>query len=132
MSASRHVDVEARQNAIPHLGDGKASRQRRRADGPVHGARLFAPHAGTFNTLNSQTSVIVRVQGPLVRWDRSRQADLPHAAEPCDDGSCGKHLASPSLSIYAILSRRCVRRYNVVAARAFIAVHCDDVASLLP
>nr|WP_323123301.1 hypothetical protein [Burkholderia alba] len=68
----------------------------------------------------------------MVRWDRSRQASLPPAAESIDDGSCGKHLASPGLSIFAILSRRCVRRYNAVAARAFIAVHCDDVASLLP
>ncbi|WP_196480777.1 hypothetical protein [Burkholderia diffusa] len=36
------------------------------------------------------------------------------------------------LSIYTILSRRSVRRHNAVAARAFVAIHTDDVASLLP
>ncbi|WP_221622533.1 MULTISPECIES: hypothetical protein [unclassified Burkholderia] len=36
------------------------------------------------------------------------------------------------LSIYTILSRRSVRRHNAVAARAYVAIHTDDVASLLP
>jgi hypothetical protein len=35
-------------------------------------------------------------------------------------------------SIFAILSRRSVRRHNSIHTRAFIAVHCDEVASLLP
>jgi hypothetical protein len=36
------------------------------------------------------------------------------------------------LSVFAILSRRSVRRHNVVCARAFVAIHSDGVASLLP
>jgi hypothetical protein len=36
------------------------------------------------------------------------------------------------LSVFVILSRRSVRRHNVVCARAFVAAHSDGVASLLP
>jgi hypothetical protein len=49
------------------------------------------------------------------------------------DGSYGKLTARRFLSVFTILSRRSVRRHNAVAARAFlIAVHRDEVASLLP
>jgi hypothetical protein len=37
-----------------------------------------------------------------------------------------------SLSVFVILSRRLVRRHNIVCARAFVAIHSDGVASLLP
>ncbi|AOJ68288.1 MULTISPECIES: hypothetical protein [Burkholderia] len=67
----------------------------------------------------------------MVRRDRSRRASLPHAVDAADVG-CGKYLASPSLSIFATVSRRSVRRHNAVAARAYTAVHDDGVASLLP
>jgi hypothetical protein len=36
------------------------------------------------------------------------------------------------LSVFVILSRRSVRRHNIVCARAFVAIHSDGVASLLP
>ncbi|KAB0637681.1 hypothetical protein DF107_03330 [Burkholderia stagnalis] len=75
----------------------------------------------------------MRVRGPLVRWDRGDARSLRSAASTISDGSCGWH--SPRLlhlSIYTILSRRSVRRHNAVSARAFVAIHTDDVASLLP
>lgn len=90
------------------------------------------PSPSAFNTLNSQTSVIVRVQGPLVRWNRAQHAQVSRAADAIDDGSRGKHLVSRGQSIFAILSRRGVRRYNVVGARAYDAIQCDGIASLLP
>jgi hypothetical protein len=68
----------------------------------------------------------------LVRWDRGRNAGLLRSERAIADGSCGKLTARRFLSVFTILSRRSVRRHNSVAARAFIAVHCDDVASLLP
>ncbi len=73
----------------------------------------------------------MRVQGPLVRRDRSRRAGIPHAVDAAADG-CGKYLVSRSLSIFATVSRRSVRRHNAVAARAYMAVHDDGIASLLP
>jgi hypothetical protein len=36
------------------------------------------------------------------------------------------------LSVFAVISRRSVRRHNIVCARAFVAIHSDGVASLLP
>jgi hypothetical protein len=45
---------------------------------------------------------------------------------------CGRLIDRRFLSAFTILSRRSVRRHNSVAARAFIAVHCVGVASLLP
>jgi hypothetical protein len=36
------------------------------------------------------------------------------------------------LPVEIVLSRRCVRRRNAIAARAFIAVDCVGAASLLP
>ncbi|WP_231935949.1 MULTISPECIES: hypothetical protein [Burkholderia] len=62
---------------------------------------------------------------------RSRRAGWPHAVDSAVNG-CGKHLASPSLPSLAPLSRRSVRRHNAVAARAYMAVHDDGIASLLP
>jgi hypothetical protein len=50
-----------------------------------------------------------------------------------DANRCGKIASSRRfLSVIVILSRRCVRRRNAVAARAFIAVDCVGAASLLP
>ncbi|WP_083494091.1 hypothetical protein [Burkholderia sp. lig30] len=51
---------------------------------------------------------------------------------PIPDGSCGRHHPRLHLSIYTILSRRSVRRRNAISARAFVAIHTDEVASLLP
>ncbi|VWC72014.1 hypothetical protein BCO18175_02069 [Burkholderia contaminans] len=48
-----------------------------------------------------------------------------------DDSGVGQSPRLP-LSIYTILSRRSVRRHNAVAARAYVAIHTDEVASLLP
>ncbi|MBN3786667.1 hypothetical protein [Burkholderia sp. Ac-20353] len=67
----------------------------------------------------------------MVRWDRGDARSLRSAASP-SDGSCGRHRPRLHLSIYTILSRRSVRRHNAVSARAFVAIHTDDVASLLP
>nr|WP_230960446.1 hypothetical protein [Burkholderia pseudomultivorans] len=44
----------------------------------------------------------------------------------------GRQSPHPPLSIYTILSRRSVSRHNAVAACASVAIHIDDVASLLP
>ncbi|MDN7514889.1 MULTISPECIES: hypothetical protein [Burkholderia] len=73
----------------------------------------------------------MRFRGPLVRWRRGDARHLRAAIASSDDSDGGQ---SPrlSLSIYTILSRRSVRRHNAVAARAYVAIHTDDVASLLP
>lgn len=49
----------------------------------------------------------------------------------CTD-RCGMLPDCRFLSDLTALSRRGVRRRNAIAARAFIAVHCVGVASLLP
>lgn len=54
------------------------------------------------------------------------------AAIASPDDSDGGQSPRLHLSIYTILSRRSVRRHNAVAARAYVAIHIDDVASLLP
>ncbi|HDR9489474.1 hypothetical protein [Burkholderia stabilis] len=54
------------------------------------------------------------------------------AAIASPDDSDGWQSPRLHLSIYTILSRRSVRRHNAVAARAYVAIHIDDVASLLP
>ena len=78
-----------------------------------------------------ESSVIVRVRGPLVNWYRS-QAGCTRADTASADGSNGSLAFRRFLSVIIVLSRRCVRRRNVIAARAFIAVRTDEVASLLP
>ncbi|WP_260854081.1 hypothetical protein [Paraburkholderia sp. BCC1886] len=64
-----------------------------------------------------------------MKWNRSRPGT---ARVECAiaDGSNGsvRHF----LTVSTILSRRSVRRHNSTAARAFIAVRTDEVASLLP
>jgi hypothetical protein len=80
----------------------------------------------------TQSSAIVRVRGPLVRWDRSHARCLRSDSAAIADGSGGRLAPRLLLSIFTILSRRSVRRHNAVSARAFIAVHTDEVASLLP
>jgi hypothetical protein len=67
----------------------------------------------------------------LVIWSRSQYAGHPRA-ECSIIGRCGKLLDRRFQSAFTILSRRSVRRHNSVAARAFIAVHCVGVSSLLP
>ena len=56
-----------------------------------------------------------------------RETCAPRSHPPTTDG--GQSPCLP-LSIYTILSRRSVRRHNAVAARAYVAIHTDDVASL--
>ncbi|AQQ44959.1 MULTISPECIES: hypothetical protein [Burkholderia] len=73
----------------------------------------------------------MRIRGPLVRWRRGDARNL-RAAPPSLDDRDGWRSPRLSLSIYTILSRRSVRRHNAVAARASVAIHTDDVASLLP
>ena len=80
----------------------------------------------------NRSSVIVRVRGPLVRWDRSHARCLRSDCAAFADGSSGRLASRLFLSVFTILSRRSVRRHNSVSARAFIAVHTDEVASLLP
>ena len=80
----------------------------------------------------NQSSVIVRVRGPLVRWDRSHARCLRSDCAAIADGISGRLASRLFLSVFTILSRRSVRRHNSVSARAFIAVHTDEVASLLP
>ncbi|WP_245763418.1 hypothetical protein [Paraburkholderia diazotrophica] len=74
----------------------------------------------------------MRVRGPLVRWDRSQFARCLRDDSAIADGSNGRHAFRRFLSVSTILSRRSVRRRNSISARAFIAVHTDGVASLLP
>jgi hypothetical protein len=45
---------------------------------------------------------------------------------------CGEYRASPSLPIFVVISRRCVRRFNVGTARAHNALRPYHAASLLP
>ncbi|MEN2471610.1 MULTISPECIES: hypothetical protein [Burkholderia] len=73
----------------------------------------------------------MRIRGPLVRWRRGDARNLRAAIASADD-SDGRQSPRLPLSIYTILSRRSVRRHNAVAARASVAIHTDDVASLLP
>ncbi|WP_246024915.1 hypothetical protein [Paraburkholderia dinghuensis] len=74
----------------------------------------------------------MRVRGPLVRWNRSHARCLRGDCAAIADGSSGRLAPRLHLSVITILSRRSVRRHNAVSARAFIAVHTDEVASLLP
>ncbi|WP_333994767.1 hypothetical protein [Burkholderia cepacia] len=73
----------------------------------------------------------MRFRGPLVRWRRGDARNLCAAIASTDDRD-GWQSPRLHLSIYTILSRRSVRRHNAVAARAYVAIHTDDVASLLP
>ena len=98
---------------------------------PYDERKLHSSNAA-LTTFNSQSSVIVRVRGPLVRWDRRQLRGRPHADGAIADGGSGSLAFRRFLSVHTILSRRSVRRHNAVAARAFIAVHRDEVASLLP
>jgi hypothetical protein len=72
----------------------------------------------------------------LVRWNRSQPARCLRADCINADGIGGNMHAIRRLrrfqSVFAIISRRSVRRHNVVCARAFVAIHSDGVASLLP
>lgn len=86
----------------------------------------------TSYTLNTRSSVIVRVRGPLVRWNRSQRANRLRAACAIADGSTGQLAFRRVLSVFTILSRRSIRRHNVTAARAYIAVRTDEASSLLP
>ncbi|HEY4351432.1 MAG TPA: hypothetical protein VGN31_09400 [Paraburkholderia sp.] len=78
----------------------------------------------------------MKVRGPLVRWNRSQPARSLRADCTSADGiGSGMHailLVRRFLSVFAIISRRSVRRHNIVCARAFVAIHSDGVASLLP
>lgn len=74
----------------------------------------------------------MRVRGPLVRWDRRHARCLRSDNAAIADGSSGRLASRLFLSVFTILSCRSVRRHNAVSARAFIAVHTDDAASLLP
>ncbi|WP_034478240.1 hypothetical protein [Paraburkholderia sprentiae] len=67
----------------------------------------------------------------MVNWNCS-QARCTCADGANADGSNGSLAFSRFLSVITVLSRRCVRRRNVLSARAFIAVRTDEVASLLP
>lgn len=92
-----------------------------------------APWRGTRNTLNiTESSVIVRVRGPLVRWNRSTRANRFRPGRAIADGCTGKLAFPRFLPVFTILSRRSIRRHNVTSARAHIAVHIDDASSLLP
>ncbi|WP_175782675.1 hypothetical protein [Burkholderia anthina] len=84
-----------------------------------------------FNTFNNPVERIVRIRGPLVRWRRGDARNMRVASASADDHD-RRQRPRLHLSIYTILSRRSVRRHNAVAARAFVAIHTDDVASLLP
>jgi hypothetical protein len=75
----------------------------------------------------------------MLRWDRQTfGSHLRSAAWPARDsaerlrGTIYVSALCRFASIYTILSRRSVRRHNSIHARAFIAVDCDGVASLLP
>ncbi len=86
---------------------------------------------GTLTTSNRQSSVIVKVRGPLVRRDRSHIAALPRALESPEAG-CGDCHAGPNPPVFVAMSRRGVRRFNVGTARAHSALRPYHAASLLP
>ncbi|NBI50569.1 hypothetical protein EON00_33625 [Burkholderia sp. ISTR5] len=67
----------------------------------------------------------------MVSRDRSRYAASPRVAMSPETG-CGEYRASPSLPIFVVISRRCVRRFNVGTARAHNALRPYHAASLLP
>ena len=97
-------------------------------------SRTSCAASETFNTLNiTESSVIVRVRGPLVRWNRSQCANRFRAGRAIADGCTGKlaFRRAPSV-VFTILSCRSIRRHNVTSARAYIAVHTDEASSLLP
>lgn len=84
---------------------------------------------------SAKSSVIVKVRGPLIRWDRHQSARCLRADFATTDatrGRSGKPALRCFMSVFTVLSSRSVRRHNATAARAFIAVHTDDVSSLLP
>ncbi|WP_374992342.1 hypothetical protein [Paraburkholderia sp. SARCC-3016] len=72
----------------------------------------------------------------MVRWNRGRPARCLRAdctnADGIGSGMRAILALRRFLPVFAILSRRSVRRHNVVCARAFVAIHSDGVASLLP
>ncbi|WP_407655503.1 hypothetical protein [Burkholderia alba] len=68
----------------------------------------------------------------MVRWDRNQPVKPCRADGAIAGGSSGRFASRRFLSVFTILSRRSVRRHNAVSARACIAVHIDEVASLLP
>ncbi|APR39803.1 hypothetical protein [Paraburkholderia sp. SOS3] len=71
----------------------------------------------------------------MVRWNRRQPARCLRADTNADGIGSGMHALLALrrfLPVFAILSRRSVRRHNVVCARAFVAIHSDGVASLLP
>ncbi|PNE54992.1 hypothetical protein B0G76_3143 [Paraburkholderia sp. BL23I1N1] len=73
----------------------------------------------------------MKVRGPLVRYQPGRERTF---LSGCSIAHQGSNCASPSrpLSIDTVLSRRSVRRHNVIAAPAAIGVRTDEIASLLP
>ncbi|AOI90697.1 hypothetical protein NUV25_00575 [Burkholderia pseudomultivorans] len=73
----------------------------------------------------------MRIRGPLVRWRRGDARNVRPAISSSDDRD-GRRGPRLPLSIYTILSRRSVSRHNAVATCASVAIHIDDIASLLP
>ncbi|WP_425518432.1 hypothetical protein [Paraburkholderia edwinii] len=72
----------------------------------------------------------------MVRWNRSQPARCLRAdctnADSIGSDMHAIRVLRRFLSVFVILSRRSVRRHNIVCARAFVAIHSDGVASLLP
>ncbi|WP_459719633.1 hypothetical protein [Paraburkholderia sp. 2C] len=72
----------------------------------------------------------------MVRWNRSQPARCLRAdctnVDGIDSGMQAILVLRRFLSVFAVISRRSVRRHNIVCARAFVAIHSDGVASLLP
>jgi hypothetical protein len=101
----------------------KNSHWKTRLDGVIGSYMLTKGIMRAHQIQSRQTSAIVKVQSPMAKQSKSRS----------DANRCGKIAFSRRfLSIIVILSRRCVRRRNAIAARAFIAVDCVGAASLLP
>ncbi|MEX3957781.1 hypothetical protein [Trinickia sp. EG282A] len=74
----------------------------------------------------------MRARGPLIRWNRTQPARYLRGDCATADGGGGTLEFRRCSSVSTVLSRRCVRRLNVVSSRAFVAVDKDGVASLLP
>jgi hypothetical protein len=127
---ARHPPVEKRIDADfgSYILDDRESSTSRAAFRQAFAA--FAdPRHGSLKP--QQSSEIVRVRSPLVIWSRSLYAG-PSRAERSMTCRCGSLFDRRFQSAFTVLSRRSVRRHNSVAARAFIAVHCVGVSSLLP
>ncbi|RQS74019.1 hypothetical protein DID96_07620 [Burkholderia sp. Bp8963] len=74
----------------------------------------------------------MKAASPSIRRTRSPSAGAPHRTGPVRHADRGARSAHSSQPRVIVISRRGLRRFNLVFTRAFSAVQCDGSASLLP